>query len=328
MVGAMDGSGVTTRTPGQRAPADLPVVVGVNGSAAGLAAVRVAAHEAVARGQPLRVVHAFAWPSYQALSTGVPYDLLRQAAAEVLARAVTTAIRSTPAARVSGYLIDGTPAVVLQQQSRTASLLVLGDDDPGAPVPLPTDSVLVQVVARSRCPVLVARGSARVHGPVVVGVDGSASAAVALRYAVTEAVRRGVDLHVAHVIDTDDPTADPDDHPGARALLANALAAAGLIGPDLLPAVPAAGPIIVGLAGTRPVTTGTAAPIVVRADLLAGDPAVVLCRLAARGRLLVVGPSGTGSRFGALLGAVAQTVLRRCDCPIMFVHGTIADRCR
>ncbi|MEV1147848.1 universal stress protein, partial [Micromonospora sp. NPDC049799] len=39
-----------------------PVVVGVDGSAAALDAVRVAAREAAYRQRPLRVVHAFIWP--------------------------------------------------------------------------------------------------------------------------------------------------------------------------------------------------------------------------------------------------------------------------
>ncbi len=42
-----------------RIPDTAPVVVGVTGSSAGLAAVRLAAREAVSRGRPLRVVHAF-----------------------------------------------------------------------------------------------------------------------------------------------------------------------------------------------------------------------------------------------------------------------------
>ena len=44
-----------------------PVVVGVDGSAAALDAVRVAAREAEYRQRPLRVVHAFIWPM-----TGAP----------------------------------------------------------------------------------------------------------------------------------------------------------------------------------------------------------------------------------------------------------------
>ena len=274
-----------------------PVVVGVNGTAAGLAAVRLAARESASRGQPLRVVHAFAWPSYDP-SAGVPYDELRRQASDVLARAVVTATRCCPAARVSGYLVDGPPTRVLLQQSRTASLLVLGDDDPGATVRLPTDSVLVQAVARSRCPVLVARGVGRSDGPVVVGVDGSAAARLALRYALAEAARRHAVLEVLHVREPEEG-ADVPDEDEARHVLDGALADVGLPGAPSVPPV--------------------------RAHAVGGEPAAVLAQASTRARLLVVGPSGTDGRFGALLGSVAQTVLRHSACPTIFVHGGTAS---
>jgi nucleotide-binding universal stress UspA family protein len=301
------------------------VVVGVNGTAAGLAAVRLAARESVARDTPLRVVHAFTWPSYDASAGGVPYDLLRERAAEVLARAVTTATRSAPAARVTGHLVDGPPTRVLLQQSRTAELLVLGDDDPGATVRLPTDSVVVQVVARSRCPVLLARGVGTPDGPIVVGVDGSPVAALALRYAAAEAVRRHAGIEVLHVLEPADGAADPDAAAAGRRVLDAALADAGLVDGAPVPGGPAqGGPGEAGVGGPAG-TAGVAGPArtahLVRTHLLTGDPATMLIGASTRARLLVIGPSGTDGRFGALLGAVAQTVLRRSACPTVFVHG-------
>jgi nucleotide-binding universal stress UspA family protein len=278
----------------------------VNGTAAGLAAVRLAARESVARHQPLRVVHAFAWPGYDTSYTGVPYDQLRHQADEVLAGAVTTALRSAPAAQVSGYVVDGAPTRVLLHLSRTAGLLVLGDDDPGATVRLFTDSVLVQTVARSRCPVLIARGAGTPDGPVVVGIDGSPSARLALRYAAAEAVRRRASLHVVHVRDIVDDCAE-EDEATARHLLGSALTDAGLTRHGAAEA-------------------DAEVPHDVWAELLTGDPATELIRAAARARVLVVGPNGTGSRFGALLGEVAQTVLRRSGCPTLFVHGVQGDQ--
>jgi nucleotide-binding universal stress UspA family protein len=296
-----------------RIASTAPVVVGVNGTSAGLAAVRLAARESVARHRPLRVVHAFAWPAYDASATGEPYDDLRHRAAEVLERAVTTATRSSPAARVSGYLVDGMPTRVLLQQSRTAGLLVLGDDDLAATVRLPTDSVLVQVVARAQCPVLVARGVGPSDGPVIVGVDGSPASVQALRYAVAEAALRHASveaLHVREPKENGEPDTE-DDEAAARDLLDAVLADA-----DLPHAVPFRS---VGLHAGAP-------PVPIRSRLLIGDPAEVLIRQSARARLLVVGPRGTEGHFGALLGAVAQTVLRRSGCPTVFVHGTVAER--
>lgn len=261
------------------------MVVGVNGTAAGLNAVRLAARESVARQVPLRVVHAFAWPGRETATVDLPYHLLRSRADEVLQRAVATATRSSPAARVSGYLVDGLPTRVLMQQSRTASLLVLGgDDDLGGVVLLPTDSVLVQCVARARCPAMVARGWGPPGGPVLVGVDGSPAALVALRWAAAEALRRHTGLEVLHV------TPDNEPHPVASVLDA-ALAAA----PRL-----------------REVHGSTAT----------GDPAAALVRASSRAQLLVIAPRGAGGRMGTLLGSVAQTVLHRCARPTVFVHGS------
>lgn len=268
-----------------------PVVVGVNGSAAGLAAVRLAAREAVARQRLLRVVHAFAWPSFDTSAESMQYDLLRRQAAGVLDRAVGTASRSAPSARVTGHLLDGLPTRVLLEQSRTAGLLVLGDDDLSSAARLPTDSVLVQCVARGRCPVLLARGVGPPGGSVVVGADGSPASLPALHYAVEEAARRHAVVQVVHVADPVDGTA------AAEARGRQVLAAA-------VSAVP-------GLHTTQ-------------TRLLTGDPAAALVRASAHAQLLVVGRRGDSPVMGTGLGAVAQTLLRRASCPTVFLPGSAA----
>src|SRR3954468_20694772 len=109
-----------------------PVVVGVNGTAAGLAAVRLAAREAVSRGTTLSVVHAFTWDAAEA----------RQAASRFVEEAVRTAQRSTPGVGVQGQLVDGPAADVLRRFSRTAAVLVVGDRDV-------TGSALLAVVTQA-----------------------------------------------------------------------------------------------------------------------------------------------------------------------------------
>jgi len=122
-------------------PVRNPVVVGVTGTSAGLAAVRLAAREAVSRGCQLRVVHAFTWPSHGPPGAGLDYDGARRAASEVVDEAVATAQRSTPGVRVTGQLVDGLPDRVLLRLSRTSDLLVLGDDDLATTPWLPPSSV-------------------------------------------------------------------------------------------------------------------------------------------------------------------------------------------
>jgi nucleotide-binding universal stress UspA family protein len=176
------------------------VVAGVTGTSAGLAAVRLAAREAVSRGSELRVVHAFTWPSHGPPGAGLDYDDARRAASQVVGEAVATAQRSTPGVRVTGQLLDGPPERVLLRLSRTADLLVLGDDDLATTPWLPPSSVLVQTVARAWCPVLVARGPRPPRGMVLAAVDGSAHGMLALRHAAAESRRRKIPVEAVHVV--------------------------------------------------------------------------------------------------------------------------------
>lgn len=258
-----------------------PVVVGVTGTSAGLAAVRLAAREAVSRGCQLRVVHAFTWPSHGPPGAGMDYDHARRAASQVVGEAVLTAQRSTPGVRVTGQLMDGLPDRVLLRLSRTAGLLVLGDDDLATTPWLPPASVLVQTVARSWCPVLVARGFRPPRGTVLAAVDGSPNGMRALRYALTETRRRRTGLEVVHVVREYGGRHEER----GREVLAEAAAVA-----------PAA-----------------------RTRLLAGPPGPALVLASRRGRVIVLGPRG--ARETGLLGAVAREVLHRGACPTIFVHG-------
>ncbi|XVU22277.1 universal stress protein [Actinoplanes sp. CA-054009] len=175
-----------------RRPSPSPVVVGVTGTSAGLAAVRLAAREALSRGRQLRIVHAFTW-------SDLDDDRARRAASRVVDEAINTAKRSTPGVRVTGQLVDGLPDRVLLRLGRTAELLVVGDDDLATTDWLPEMSVLVQAVSRAWCPVMVARGPRPPAGPVLVAVDGSPHSLVALQHAAREGVRHQVAVHVAHV---------------------------------------------------------------------------------------------------------------------------------
>ncbi|WP_169789927.1 universal stress protein [Actinoplanes subtropicus] len=258
-----------------------PVVVGVTGTSAALAAVRLAAREAVARGSQLRVVHAFTWPSPGPPGAGIPYDVARRAAAQVVDEAVLTAQRSTPGVRVTGQLVDGLPDRVLLRLSRTAVLLVLGDDDLATTPWLPPASVLVQTVARSWCPVLVARGPRPPRGAVLAAVDGSPNGMLALRHAVAETRRRRAALEVVHVVREYGGRYEE----AGREVLAEAA--------DVAPAA--------------------------RTRLLAGAPGAALVLASRRGRVIVLGPRGAGD--AGLLGTVAREVLHRGACPTVFVHG-------
>jgi nucleotide-binding universal stress UspA family protein len=271
-----------------RIPGAAPVVVGVNGTAAGLAAVRLGAREAVARGRELRVLHAFSWPGPPHHGMPEGYAAARREASRVVAEAVATAARSTPRVRVSGYLVDGPASRVLVQQSHTAELIILGDDDLATTARLPIDSVLLQTVSRAWCPVVVSRGLRPPVGPVLAAVDGSPASLLALRLAAGEGKRREVQVEVAHVVE-------------------EAGAAAEAAGRDLLEAAVATVPSLRHA----------------RRRVLIGDPAATLIRASRQARIVIAGARG---RDGAvLLGRVAQDLLRRCACPTVFVHRATAD---
>jgi nucleotide-binding universal stress UspA family protein len=260
-----------------------PVVVGVTGTSAGLAAARLAAREAVSRGRQLRVVHAFTWLGSRPVA-GPDADGARRAATRVIEEAVATAQRSTPGVRVTGQLVDGAPDRVLLRLSRTADLLVLGDDDLATTPWLPPNSVLVQSVARAWCPVLVARGPRPPSGCVMAAVDGSKTGLLALRLAAAEARRRRVPVEVVHVVPEPGGRHEED----GRQLLAEAVAAV----PEL----------------TRS-----------RTRLLFGTPGRALVQASGRARVIVLGPRG--GHDAGLLGSVAREVLHHSACPAIFVHG-------
>ncbi|WP_165449360.1 universal stress protein [Krasilnikovia cinnamomea] len=263
----------------------------MNRTAAGLAAVRLGAREAVARGCALRIVHAFTWPETAPPGQnpeGQDYGTARHAAARMVEHAVTVARRATPAPRVRGLVVDGPPARVLLQQSRAAQLLVLGEDDLARVPHLTECSVLLQTVSRARCPVVVARGVRPPTGPLLAGVDGSAASLAALRHAAAEARRRHLPVEVAHVVERPDPAA----RARARGLLDAAVAA--------VPELPAH-----------------------RVLLLTGDPVAELVRASRHARMVIVGPRGADG--SPLLGPVAHELLRRCVSPTLFVHGGIAN---
>jgi len=268
-----------------RTPDEPPIVVGVNGTAASLVAVRLAAREALARGRHLRVVHAFTWPGSSPHGQQQEYAAARHEAAGMVDAAVATARRYTPGVQVTSQLIDGLPIRVLRQQSRAAELLVLGHDDGGGTLRLSVDSVLLQTVSHAWCPVAVARGPRPPSGTLLAAVDGSPDSIHALRHAAVEARRRSVAIEVAHVVERSGPSAEA----AGRRLLAAAV--------DAVPELPAP-----------------------RTRLLIGDPAIALVRASRSARMVIVGPRGAGG--STLLGSVAEKLLRRCVCPTVFVHGS------
>ncbi len=140
-------------------------------------------------------------------------------------------------------------------------------------------------------------------GPVVVGVDGSDSALAAVRWAASEARRRGAALHLvtAFTWTTDHVVGLPalgeayyeELQTRSRRLLADAVAVAERVEPDLE----------------------------VSREVLTGMPVGVLAEQARGAQLLVLGTRGLGGLAGLLVGSVAVGLAAHAACPVVVVRG-------
>ena len=139
-------------------------VVGVDGSAASIEALRWAVDEARAHGGgDIRAVLVWSLP-YVGLATGMapePYalpetKLIEQEAQQRLASSIE-ALGDTSPAVLRGELLEGQPAGVLRELSHEADLVVVGSRGHGGFSALMLGSVSAQVVRHAHCSVVVIR---------------------------------------------------------------------------------------------------------------------------------------------------------------------------
>ncbi|SBT40195.1 Nucleotide-binding universal stress protein, UspA family [Micromonospora narathiwatensis] len=283
-----------------------PVVVGVDGSSTSLTAAEHAARAAVRRSRPLHLVHGYLHP----LGYGVPlnpYDLgvpaptaeaqrmLEQVAAELTER--------HPGLRVEVRQVAGGPGATLVEESRRADLVVVGSRGVGGFAGLLLGSVSGQVAQHGHCPVLVIRPAEQpipVDGPVLVGVDGSESADLAVRLAADEAVGRSTELVLVHV--------RPPERAGAPAEAAGAVAAEQAESAELLARAAAL------IRADHPVLTVSERPV------QAASAEQALVAASGEAALVVVGSRGRGGFAGLLLGSVSQALVQHAHCPVLVAH--------
>ena len=137
------------------------------------------------------------------------------------------------------------------------------------------------------------------RGAVVVGVDGSPSSDLALDWAVDEATRRRLPLHVVHVFVQDYPTMTigippvlDDLRAVAHTVLNDAVARANRLGPQLQV--------------TSALHTGSAAKFLIEAS--------------ARADTVVVGTAGRRGLARAVLGSTAAQVAAHSQAPVVVVR--------
>ncbi|MEU9382355.1 universal stress protein [Streptomyces sp. NPDC048279] len=104
-----------------------------------------------------------------------------------------------PRLDITRQVTVGEPLMVLEIESRTAFLVVVGSRGPGAFGSLLLGSTAVHLAAYGHCPVLVVRGTPNPAGPVLLAVDGSPAGERAVELAFAEAKMRGAVLPALHV---------------------------------------------------------------------------------------------------------------------------------
>lgn len=128
------------------------VVVGVDGSAGGMAALEWAAEEA-RRMQALLEIHAASGPSY-VLSSAKDVKKLLQG---IIDTAVARANQLAPEVAVKGVIHEGSATSSLIEASRGADLLVVGSRGRGGFSGLLLGSVSQQCSVHAHCPVVIVR---------------------------------------------------------------------------------------------------------------------------------------------------------------------------
>ncbi|MDC0769042.1 universal stress protein [Streptomyces sp. HD] len=286
-----------------------PVVVGVDGSPSSLAAVEVAAREAGLRGVALRLVHAFGLPAAHIPSGGRPWEPsgagLRELIDGTLLKAERRAHDTAPGVEILREVVVGDPVTVLEIESRSASLAVVGSRGLSRFGALLLGSTAGHLAAHAACPVLVVRRRPDPAGPVLLAVDGSPAARGAVEFAFAHAALHGARLVALHAWSTRTERAyeAPADPPFVtydesrlqdeeERVLAEALG---------------------GLRDRYP-------DVAVDRMLVRGRVRHSLIEASAGAGLVVVGARGRGGFAGLLLGSVSQAVLHHAQCPVAVVR--------
>ncbi|WP_149038509.1 universal stress protein, partial [Kitasatospora sp. MBT63] len=184
------------------------VLVGIDGSARSEAAAHWAAGEAVRRGAPLRLLHAWPWLGPRDTEdTGDPRPRdLRPAALEMLAGITERILREHPALSVDTAVIGDDPVDALVKAAERQELVVLGSRGLGGFAGLLAGSVSLAVAARVGTPLVLVRADRQASpqddptdpGEIVVGLDPRQPPGAVLAFAFAEAARRGARLRAVH----------------------------------------------------------------------------------------------------------------------------------
>ncbi len=301
------------------------IVVGVDGSDHSKCALVWAAREAQRRKRPLHIVTAYSVPIFAASGLDGGYatvddSVIREGAEAILKQAVN---------KVAGYQIDvdasvenGDASGVLLEMSETAELLVFGTRGRGGFVGRLLGSVSSALPAHAKCPTVtvplvcadrlgettvdkhvLAEQSKSGHVPienvVVVGVDGSEQARVAVMEAAAQAERLSAPLRVVCAV---------PQYSGSLAWVPAPMDREALFA-DIRTQLDA------GTAWIR----SHFPRLTVETQLVDGSPVDILVQASRQVELVVVGTRGRGGFAGMMLGSTSDGILHHAKGPVMVV---------
>jgi nucleotide-binding universal stress UspA family protein len=298
---------------------DDVVLVGIDGSPASLRSADWAAAYAQTHGFSLHLVCSYAVPSFTTAALDGGYAALDDTAIADGARAVLdeAVARLAPTGlRVTSAVATGDAAAVLVDLSRGAAAVVVGSRGRGGFAERLLGTVSSALPAHAHCPTIVVplpRGEDEAEGEgarsaqppkvrrIVVGVDGSPAAELALQHAIREAEAWDAELTAVAAVPVGSGT--------------------GILA--WLPAAVDHEAVLRDVAEGLDVVVDRALEhhprVTVRRHVLDGTGAALLTEFSTAVDLVVVGSRGRGGFAGLLLGSTSQAVLHHASCPVMVV---------
>ncbi|MEV3858155.1 universal stress protein [Streptomyces sp. NPDC050095] len=292
-----------------------PIVVGVDGSREGAAAAEWAAREAVRRGLPLRIVHAWEGMPPDDTEADLPELKVPQYwARRVLRTTVEQLGARHPQLYMAAEQVRRPPRPALLAEAERAELLVLGSQGLGGMGGVLAGSVAMDTVAHARRPVVLVRAGQGAESEHLPGTDGATSTRTPFRdialaldfgqpydtlleFAFRAAEFRKAPLRIVHAWHHPLARGVPstEDRANARAAVQRDLEAALQPWREKFSAIPV----------EDSVTEGRAVHQIVKAARGAG--------------LLVVGRRARRTAIGAHTGPVTHAAIHHATCPVAVV---------
>ena len=286
------------------------ILVGIDGSAAALAAVRWAAHDAALRNVPLTLVHVVNAPVPGWSQVPAPARIRQwqdKRAHQFIKAAIKAAEESTGErgpVQIDSKVLYSATIPTLVDLSKEMEMVVVGyRGHGGVLVRNFLGSVSSGLVYHAHCPVAVIHDeepldASVARAPVLVGIDGSRASEAATAIAFEEASRRGVGLMAVHAW-TDLRVSE------FKELFRNFDWDVGLSEEEEM--------LAERLAGWQE----RYPDVGIRSEIEIGEPGRWLLEASKRAQLVVVGSHGRGGFADMLLGSVGAAVVNGARIPVI-----------